>query len=311
MLSRHAEVLFWVGRYLQRAAQTGQLVSITAMSQVERHDSSEPWTELLEVLYLDRAFADRHGEVTPEGVIEFLVLDRENPGSIASSVASAREGLRHVRDLVPLDLLEAVNVGHAAIRATSVEQLTRDPVLFLDELSVRSERIAGVIHDSMVRSDGYRFLVVGRYLERAEMTLRAVDVNRRAAGSDVQSWVRILRSVNGLHAFLHANSALGNADDIVRFLVTGANAPCCVRFCLNRCEEELKIAYAGMPQSSAVRSLGRLRAKIEFDDVPGVTDPTLDEYIDDAEVGIRDVSDCLRRDLFDAPSIDLHAYEVV
>ncbi len=311
MLSRHAEVLFWVGRYLQRAAQTGQLLSITSMSQVERHASSDPWTELLEVLYLDRAFAEVHGEVTPDGVVEYLVLDRDNPGSIAASVASAREGLRHVRDLVPVDLLEAVNVGHDAIRATSVEQLTRDPVLFLDELSVRAERIAGVIHDSMVRSDGYRFLVVGRYLERAEMTLRAVDVNRRAAGADVQSWVRVLRSVNGLHAFLHANSALGDADDMVRFLLAGADAPCCVQFCLNRCNEELSLAYAGMPQSSAIRALGRLRATMEFADVPGVTDPSLDAFIDQAEIGIREVSDHLRRDLFAAPSIDLHAYEVL
>lgn len=311
MLSRHAEILFWVGRYLQRAAQTGQLLSITSMSQVERHASTDPWRELLEVLYLDRAFLERHDDFAPDQVVEFLVLDRDDPGSIASSVSAAREGLRNVRDLVPLDLLEAVNVGHRAIASTTPEQLARHPALFFDELGVQAQRIAGVIHDSMVRSDGYRFLVVGRYLERAEMTLRAVDVNRRAAGSDIQSWVRVLRSVSGLHAFLHSRSALGDSDDIARFLLTGADAPCCVHFGLNRCEEELGLAFSGVAQVTAVRALGRLRATIEYADVPSVTDPALGDFIDEAEAGIRDVSDCLREDLFAATNTDLHAYEVV
>ncbi len=311
MLSRHAEILFWVGRYLQRASQTGQLLSITSMSQIERHASTDPWRELLEVLYLDHAFLESREEITPDGVIEFLVLDRTNAGSVASSMIAARDGLRNVRDLVPLDLLEAVNVGHRAIEATTPEQLAHHPALFFDQLGIQAQRVAGVIHDSMVRSDGYRFLVVGRYLERAEMTLRAIEVNRRAAGSDVQSWVRVLRSVSGLHAFLRSRSALGSADDIVRFLLTGADAPCCVHFGLDRCEEELTLAFAGTPHASALRALGRVRATIEYGDVPSVVDPALGDFIEDAEEGIRTVSDRLRDDLFAAPSIDLHAYEVM
>ena len=311
MLSRHAEVLFWVGRYLQRAAQTGQLVSITSMSQVERQDSTDPWRELLEVLYLDSVFIDEHGEVTSDAVIEFLTIDQANPGSIAASVASAREGLRNVRDLVPVDLLEAVNVEHRLIQTTRPDDLARHPTRFFDELATQSQRIAGVVHDSMVRSDGYRFLVLGRYLERAEMTLRTLDVNRRAAGSDLQSWVRVLRSVSGLHAFLHSRSAIGGADDIVRFLLTGSDAPCCVQFCLDRCAEDLGLAFSGASNVTAVRALGRLRSAIEYGDVPSVDDPALGDYIDRAEVGIRTVSDCLREDLFAATSIDLHPYEVV
>jgi uncharacterized alpha-E superfamily protein len=311
MLSRHAEILFWVGRYLQRAAQTAQLVSITSMWQVERHASTDPWRELLDVLYQERAFHERHDEVTAAGVLEFLVLDRENPGSIASSVAAARDGLRNVRDLVPLDLLEAVNVGHGVMVSTSTDELVSHPVLFLDGVGIQAQRIAGVIHDSMVRSDGYRFLVVGRYLERAEMTLRAVDVNRRAAGDDIQSWVRVLRSVSGLHAFLHSHSALASADDIARFLLTGSDAPCSVQFGLNRCEEELRASFASTSHTTALRALGRLRATIEYGDVPSVTDPALGEFIDRAEAEIRDVSDGLLNDLFAAASVDLHPYEVV
>ena len=311
MLSRHAEILFWVGRYLQRAEQTGRLLSITSMSQLERHDSTDPWRELLEVMYLDSDYLERHADFAPDAVIEYLVLDRSNPGSIASSVGSAREGLRHVRDLVPLDLLEAVNVGHRAIEAMTSEALTRDPALVLDELGIQAQRTAGAIHDSMIRSDGYRFLVVGRYLERAEMTLRAIDVNRRAAGDDVQSWVRVLRSLSGLHAFLQTRNALGDADDVVRFLLTGAAAPCCVRFGLDRCVEELGVAFAGTSHVATVRALGRLRAEIEYGEVPSVTDPALGDFIDETESGIRRVSDSLREDLFAAANIDLHSYEVV
>lgn len=311
MLSRHAEILFWVGRYLQRAAQTGQLVAITSMSQVEGHHSEHRWRELLEVLYLDRAFLEHHDEFTSDAVLEFLVLDRSNDGSIAASVAAARDGLRNVRDLVPLDLLEAVNVGHSAIGATSAMQLADQPALFFDLLNERAQRISGVIHDSMVRADGYRFLVVGQYLERAEMTLRTIDVNRLAAGDNVESWLRVLRSVSGLHAFIHSHNALADANDVVRFLLLGSEAPCCVQFGLTHCESELSVAFSGMRQVTALRSLGRLRATIEYADVPLVTDAALGEFIDAAEMGIRDVTNCLLDDLFAATNADLHSYEVL
>ena len=311
MLSRHAEILFWVGRYLQRAAQTGQLVAMTSMSQVEGHHSEDRWRQLLEVLYLDGAFLDHHDAFTSDAVLDFLVLDRSNDGSIASSVSAARDGLRNVRDLVPLDLLEAVNVLHQTLGATSASGLAASPAFFFDQLNEQAQRVSGVIHDSMVRADGYRFVAVGQYLERAEMTLRTIDVHRRAGGDSVESWLRVLRSVSGLHAFIHSHNALAGADDVVRFLVAGSEAPCCVQFGLNRCEEELTVAFSGMRQVTALRALGRLRATIEFGDVPSVTDPALDEFIAAAEAGIRDVSGCLLSDLFSATNADLHAYEVL
>jgi uncharacterized alpha-E superfamily protein len=117
--------------------------------------------------------------------------------------------------------------------------------------------------------------------------------------------------VSGLHAFLHSRSAIGDADDIAAFLLTGSDAPCCVQFALNRCEEELGLAFAGASHVTAVRALGRLRATIEYGDVPSVTDPALGDYIDAAEQGIRHVSNSLREDLFAAMSTDLHPYEVV
>lgn len=311
MLSRHAEILFWVGRYLQRAAQTGQLVAMTSMSQVEGHHSESRWRELLQVLYLDGAFLEHHDSFTSDAVLDFLVLERSNDGSIASSVAAARDGLRNVRDLVPLDLLEAVNGEHEMIGAMRTEGLIASPALVLDQLKEQGQRVSGVIHDSMVRTDGYRFLVVGQYLERTEMTLRTIDVNRRTGGENVDSWLRVLRSVSGLHAFIHSHSALADADDVVRFLLAGAHAPCCVQFGLTRCEEELTAAFSGMRQVTALRALGRLRATIEYADVPSATDPALGEFIEAAEVGIRDVSSCLLDDLFSASNVDLHSYEVL
>ena len=104
---------------------------------------------------------------------------------------------------------------------------------------------------------------------------------------------------------------MGTADDVVTFLLTGSDAPCCIQFGLERCEDELSTAFSGTPHTTALRALGRLRSTIEYADVPGATDPQLGDFIGQAEMGIREVSDCLLTDLFAATSVNLHPYEVV
>lgn len=312
MLSRHAELLFWVGRYLERAMQTARLLDVARLSQLGTADSEDRLRELLAVLYQDEVFAVSHPAFTSDAVVSFLVADPANAGSVVSSVAAARESLHNVRELVPIDLLEVVNQLHLRLRSSrTAEQLIDQPAEFFDWIRTQSQRIAGVVHDSMVRSDGFRFLLIGRFLERAEMTLRNVDVHRVVGGEAFEVWTRVLRSVSGLHAFTQLYGASARADDVVRFLLTGTDAPCSVQFCLRRCEADLRLAYGRSQATEAQRVLGRVRSGVEFADVPNVRDPALGDLIRQLEIGIRDVSETLRRDLFRSSTAALHPYEAV
>lgn len=312
MLSRHAELLFWVGRYLERAMQAARLLDVARLSQLGTPDSEDRLRELLAVLYLDEVFAVAHPAFTGDAVVQFLVTDPKNAGSIVSSVGAARESLQNVRELVPIDLLEAVNQLHRRLRSPgTADRLIDQPAEFSDWMRLQSQRIAGVVHDSMVRSDGFRFLLIGRFLERAEMTLRNVDVHRVVGGEKFEVWTRVLRSVSGLHAFTQLYGASGRADDVVRFLLTGTEAPCSVQFCLRRCEADLRLAYGRSQVTEAQRVLGRVRADVEFADIPSVRDAALGDLIRQLEIEIRNVSETLRRDLFRSSTAALHPYEAV
>jgi uncharacterized alpha-E superfamily protein len=311
MLSRHAELLFWAGRYLERTALTGRFLDATQQRLLEVADPAEEWRQFLGVLYLDEVFAASHEEFTGEAVNEFLITDTSHPGSILAAVTRARLNLQEVREVVPLELLEAVNKLYHDIRSPfTARQIARSPWDFHDRLRIQCQTSAGVIHDAMARTDGYHFLVLGRMIERAEMTSRIIDANRGDA-TDEARWVRVLRTVSGLHAFVQRHGATASTNRIVEFLLVDPDSPCSVLFCLRRCEAELHEAYRDVRDTSAQRLLGRLRARVEFGDVPAVDDPALGLLLDDLQVALGEVAESLRRDLFPAATATLHSYEAL
>jgi uncharacterized alpha-E superfamily protein len=120
MLSRHAESLFWAGRYVERASYITRMLDVASTRQLERssRSSSDVWRDLLRVLYLEKAFAEANGTDLSTGTLgRFLVLDRDNPTSVTASVRQARANVMNVRDVVPIELLEAVNRLHSGGQA--------------------------------------------------------------------------------------------------------------------------------------------------------------------------------------------------
>ena len=130
MLARHAEDLFWAGRYIERAEDTARLLDVTYHGMLESPllDPASAWRELLELLYLEQAFAAKGLPVTDSAVTEFLVLDPGNAGSIVRSVARARDNARNVRERISTELWEAINILFLELHARDLRaDLEREP----------------------------------------------------------------------------------------------------------------------------------------------------------------------------------------
>ena len=233
MLSRHAEGVFWLGRYVERAGDISRMLDVAYHAELERPSgpAGAAWRDLLRVLYLERRFAKPYGdEVTRGNINRFLVFDLDNPSSVARSAREARTNVMSVRDVVPSELLEAVNMLYAHLASHSLERHIESPHEIYESVSGLCRRISGAIDESMSRNDEYRFLTVGRLLERAEMICRMIDVNR--SHDDTATWMSVLRSVSGFHAFIRGHGPLAPASDVVAFLLLEPSFPFSVLHCL-------------------------------------------------------------------------------
>jgi uncharacterized alpha-E superfamily protein len=318
MLSRHAEDLFWAGRYIERADDTARLLDVTYHGLLESPlaDAATSWRELLEVLSLEHAFAERHAAVTGAAVSAFLVLDGANPGAITSAVSRARENARNVRERISTELWEAINTFHLELRGRDLrEDLERQPYQIYSLVKSRCQTIAGAASETMSRDDGWRFLLLGRMLERAEMICRLLSVRFGSHAStglhaDVHYWMAVLKSVSAFEAYVKLNRAEIDRTDVLELLLLSREFPRSVLFCLRASERELASLGAGMQPSRPERLLGRLRADLEFADVHELLEAGLLESLETVQGGIRGVADAVAAHFFlGGASPALHAFE--
>ena len=163
MLARHAEILFWAGRYIERAEDTARMLDVTYHGLLESppEEATRAWRDLLSVLRLDHAFAERHARGDRRrSCSEFLVLDAEEPGvDRVGASGSARENARSVRELISTELWEAVNTLLPRAARPQPARRPREPARTSSTASCkrRCQTVAGVAAETMPRDDGWRF----------------------------------------------------------------------------------------------------------------------------------------------------------
>lgn len=318
MLARHAEHLYWAGRYIERAEDTARLLDVTYHGRLESSgDGAEGWRDLLDSLYLQGEFEDRGLKVNEAEVIRFLVFDRENPGSVVSGVARSRESLRSVRDRIPTELWEAVNTFHHGLRARdSGTEAEGSPYTLFRMIKTHCQTIAGVALEAMSRDEGYAFNLLGRLLERAEMTCRMLQVQwapHDPGGLPVpfQRWVALLKSVSGFEAYLKRYRAEIQAEQVLEFLLMAPDFPRSVLHCLKASEGRLEMLGAGAPNPPQ-RIAGRERANLEYREIGEVMEEGPRSFLDGVQQGIRQVGEAVDAHFFrSAGDLELHHYEMV
>ena len=299
MLARHAENLFWAGRYAVRAEDTSRLLDVTFhwSLQARGRTESELWQAVLEVLRLDAGFT----EIADKRPVPVVVLsDRELPGSIVHAVSSMREALRAVREQVPIELWEEANDFHLDLtRRDLAQEVTAEPSAVLAMVRRRCQTLTGIADSNMVRDDGRAFFRLGGLLERALMSCRLLASQHEAIEVGSHGEVALaLRAASGLQAFRRTFGFATGIAPVATFLVLSRDFPRSVLF--NLAAAESLLDGLGGPRSDRTRSqrtIGRIRAELDFLE-PAELVEDLPNALARYEDGVRHIAEVIATDYF-------------
>ena len=261
MLSRVAENLYWMARYIERSENTARQLSVTTNLLLDLPQNTPiGWDSLLAILAAEEAFAARYETTDETQVVHFLSADRDNPGSILSSLAQARENLRTVRDVVPREAWEQVNTLFLEARKEVIHGINRNRRHdFLKRIILGCQQLTGLLAGCMSHDIGYSFARTGRNLERADMTSRILDIRSRnllsphheelPAYENIQ-WMSVLKSVSAYQMYRQHFRIRVRGPEVLRFLLQNQPFPRTVNHCLH----EIFGCLEQMPRSEGARA---------------------------------------------------------
>jgi uncharacterized alpha-E superfamily protein len=280
MLSRTADHLFWMSRYTERAENTARMLDInyqTALLPQSAAVAQVGLQGLLSISELLHPYTEKHGAITSQAVMEFMVKDEENPSSIISCLRAARENARAVRGTLTTEVWETLNTTWLEVnRMLKSGEFEKDPAQFFEWVKFRSHLSRGVTLGTMLQDEAFHFLRLGTFLERADNTARLVDVKFHAVQSDFfgtanekdqeydfYHWSAILRSVSGFEVYRKVYRDVIKPERVAELLILRADMPRSLHGSLNEVLNNLLLVSSD-PSSETLRRAGKLRADLQF-----------------------------------------------
>lgn len=306
MLSRVAENLYWMARYVERAENTARLISVNSNLLLDLPRGIAPgWPPLIDIMGLNSEFDSSAKEPGERQVVRFLVADRSNSGSILSSLHWARENCRTVRDILPREIWETLNELYLYAQENLNVGLTkRGRFDYLQQIIRGSATFIGILASVQSRDEAFDFLRIGRNLERADMTTRIIDV--RSADLlpddvadlrpfDTIQWVSVLASLSGYQMYRRHMQMQVRRRPVLKFLLKDDRFPRAVRHCLGSVE-----ACLGNLQNNeqVLKQLHLLIRKVQRTKIDQLEQAVLHDYIDDLQLSITRVHAALAESYF-------------
>lgn len=319
MLSRTADHLFWMSRYTERAENTARMLNVSYETSLLPQSSATVqagWEGLLSISELLTAYTKRHGQVTPQNVMQFMVIDESNPSSIISCLRAARENARAVRGALTTEVWETQNQTWLEVnRMIRSGEFQADPGKFFEWVKFRSHLSRGVTVGTMLMDESLHFMRLGTFLERADNTARLVDVKFHAVQADrygavpmasslaqqvqlqsqVQSqniesstdssqefdfyhWSAILRSVSGFEIYRKVYRDVIRPDRVAELLILRPDMPRSLHASLNEVVNNLEAVTDNL-QSETLRHAGKLRADLAYGRIDEILATGLHAYL--------------------------------
>ena len=310
MLSRVADRLYWMARYLERAENTARFTSAYTHLVMDLPRGADlGWQVLVDILDAEPTFLERHRVFNEQNVLRFLIADLKHASSISFSIKAARENVRTTRDVLPEETWEHVNELHIMCKDLAEKSVgRRHRYEFLEQIISRCQMINGLLMTTLCRDHPHRFIKLGHLIERADMTTRIIDVGAGAIlgredsnpAEDTLLWSTMLQSLSAISAYRHKIGPLVEADSAVNFIFKETSLPRTVAFCLNGILNELKPLKnnedATKVAESALHKLTRFDAQKK-------TFEELHQFIDQFQVYLCDLDEAITNTWFlPAPS---------
>jgi uncharacterized alpha-E superfamily protein len=297
MLSRTADHLFWMARYMERAENTARMLDVNYQTSLlpQSADAAEQgWRGLLSISELTWGFSQKYNQVSAHSVMDFMVRDQTNPSSIVSCLRAARENARAVRGALTTEVWETQNQTWLEFNRMLVEgNFERDPGAFFEWVKFRSHLSRGVTVGTMLQDEALHFLRVGTFLERADNTARLLDVKFQAlAGSDFfgreagtdnpevdfYHWSAILRSVSGFEIYRKVYRNVIHPEKVAELLILRPDMPRSLAACMNETVANLQLV-ANEQSSETLRRAGRLQSDLRYGRIDEILATGLHAYL--------------------------------
>jgi uncharacterized alpha-E superfamily protein len=304
-LSKTAERIYWLGRYLERAESTARLINVNGNLLIDLPRRTPlAWRSLIDIMGNPAHFNELYGAPDERNVVRYLTADQRNPGSLLSSLSMARENARTIREIMPSDAFEYTNDLYLYAKDQVTGSLSRSRTTeVMDGVMRRVQHISGFLSGTMMHGDTWSFLRIGEFLERADMTTRIIDVRSvdmleaadgLAPYSQLQ-WRSVLRSLHAMQTYrLAVQEPIAQAL-VLQFLFKSPELPRSLAYCLSRIRSSLR----SLPRNDKpFAAINRVIRFLDQTDVAALTGAQLHAFIDEFQLQHAELHQVIDRTYF-------------
>jgi uncharacterized alpha-E superfamily protein len=312
MLSRVADSLYWMSRYLERAEHTARLIDVDFQLRLDRspEEGSGRWWRLLEA---PQAPSPEDGKIDAGSLTHILTLDKRNSSSIIACVAAARENLRHVREQCSTEMWEQLNSLYLQVNSTiSSEAWLLHSYIFFRAVREGAHLFQGVTDSTMSHGEGWQYIQLGRFVERTDAVARLIgtyfsrlpySLDPAVESEEYLEWVGLLKSCAAFEAYCKKYTAGVRPLRVAEFLLLNPAFPHSVRFSVDKVHAALN-AIAELTERRAeqpVRLAGRLRATLSFSQIDEVMAEGAVSYVESIRQQCAQAHTAIHQIYFDYP----------
>ncbi len=320
MLSRVAENLYWMARYIERTEDTARLIRVTRFLMLDFPGTTTlSWSSLITITGADELFNEHYNERNAQNVLTFLCADRRYGGSIMGSLAAARENLHTTRDVMPREVWEEINgiyLHGSKLLSGTIDVRKMDE--FLHTVIRGCQALTGMLDGTLSESPARTFCAVGGYLERVDMTSRILDVRSAnllpRTADDLKpfeqlQWMSVLKSLTAYQMYRQQVRTRVRGKDAIRFILLDETFPRAIKRCLKRLNGKLATLPRSQDACAAVSSVQALLTRENPEELYGAPDQ-LHQFLDELQLGVINVHETIRKTWFGgvdspAPVVDM------
>ncbi|MBI2119957.1 MAG: alpha-E domain-containing protein [Elusimicrobia bacterium] len=325
MLSRVANSIYWMNRYVERAENYARLISVDLNLAMDLPPGTTElqWRPLIVTTGDESQFLERYGEFTKKNVIQFMAFDQEHPNSIYSCLLQARENARTVREVISSELWRQINEMYLSVRhLVKDKNLNQHSLMqFCWDVRLGSQLFSGIMDATFSHTESYHFGNMGRFIERAEKTDRILDMkyyyllpNVDYVGTplDLLQWSALLKSAS---AFEMYRQRFGKLDilNIIRFLVLDRDFPRAMRYALMQSEQSMRAIVKSEMfsfKTIAEKEIGKLRSELDYMEVNEILKFGLHEYLDQFQTKLNRLDAAISETFFTHTAVEQNSKAV-
>lgn len=311
MLSRVANSIYWMCRYIERAENVARFLSVNLNLLLDMpSEKDKHWEPLVAITGDHELFDKKYDAYTEDTVIRFLTFDREYPNAILTCLAAARENARSIREIISSEMWEHLNNFYLELADSSSPSFAlEDPHRFFRIIQMRSHLFTGLLDSTMSHGEAWNFARIGMMIERADKTSRILDVKyfmllpqSDLVNSPVDNiqWTAVLKSASASEMYRKEFHII-TPKNVADFLIFSNSFPRSIRHCLNKANIALHRISGngtGTIHNDAEKKLGRLVADLEYTDIDEVVQGGMHEYLDDLQVRLNLVDQAIGMSFF-------------